>query len=322
MRSLRWLGLLGMYVAAQVVGLALSNPFRSEGLTSTSNPQSPTAPIFLLVVIIVAPLFILLFARRQGSLAALRQLILVMIAGALYITLYATFAIFPPGPILLPPYAEEIVFDPALLFASLVSVGLYLALLMEPQWYVVDLAGFLAAGALIAILGISFGILPAFILLVALMVYDAIAVYRTKHMVSLAEAVTDMKLPILMVMPDSAEYDYTHAPSFAERRAQPPEERSVLFMGLGDVVFPGVLVVSAFVWLPGSPAFLGMGANLWAAVGALLGSLVGYAVLMRLVLGGNPQAGLPLLNGGAIVGYAVVYLLLFHSVTLGLTGAL
>jgi presenilin-like A22 family membrane protease len=49
---------------------------------------------------------------------------------------------------------------------------------------------------------------------------------------------------------------------------------------------------------------------------------VGYAVLMRLVLRGNPQAGLPFLNGGALVGYAVVYLLLFHSLTLGLTGGL
>ncbi len=67
---------------------------------------------------------------------------------------------------------------------------------------------------------------------------------------------------------------------------------------------------------------LGLGANLWAAIGALLGSLVGYGILMRLVLRGDPQARLPLLNGGAMVGYAIAYLLLFHSWTLGLTGAL
>jgi presenilin-like A22 family membrane protease len=39
---------------------------------------------------------------------------------------------------------------------------------------------------------------------------------------------------------------------------------------------------------------------------------------MRLVARGNPQAGLPLLNGGALVGYAIGYLLLFHSLGLGL----
>jgi len=322
MRSLRWLGLLGLYVGAQTVALALADPFRSAGLSSSSNPQSPTAPIFILVVIVVAPLFILFFARQRGGVAALRHVILLGIAGALYVTLFATFSVLPTGSFLLPPYPAEFVFQPALIYAAVVSAGLYFALLVEPQWYIVDLVGFLAAGSLIAILGISFGILPAFILLIALMIYDAIAVYRTKHMVSLADIVVDMKLPILMVMPDSTNYDYTKAPTLVEQRSQPVEERAALFMGLGDVVIPGTLVVSAFVWLPTAPHLLGLGANLWAALGALVGSLFGYGVLMRLVLRGNPQAGLPLLNGGALVGYAVVYLLLFHSVTLGLTGAL
>jgi len=322
MRSLRWLGLLALYIGAQAVGLVLAQPFHSEGVSSTTNPQSPTAPLLIIAIIVIAPLFILLLARQKGGVAALRYLILVGIAGSLYFTLYATFSILPPGRILVSPYAAEIVLDPALTLAATVSAGLFLALLVEPQWYIVDLAGFLAAGSLIAILGISFGILPAFILLIALMVYDAIAVYRTKHMVSLADVVTEMKLPILMVMPDSAGYDYTSAPTLAETRAQPTQERAALFMGLGDVVIPGTLIVSAFIWLPSSPSFLGVGGNLWAAIGALVGSLVGYGILMRLVLRGNPQAGLPLLNGFAIVGYAVVYVLLFHSWTLGLTGGL
>ncbi|MGB6501591.1 MAG: presenilin family intramembrane aspartyl protease PSH [Thermoplasmata archaeon] len=322
MRSVRWLGLLGLYVGALIVGLALANPFRSEGLSSTSNAQSPTAPLLLIFVIVAAPLAILLFVRMRGAMATLRQLILILIAGSMYVTLYATFSLFPPGTILLPPYGAEIGYTPALSFAGAAAAVIFLALLMEPQWYVVDFAGFVAAGALVAILGISFGILPAFILLLALMVYDAIAVYRTKHMVSLADVVTEMKLPILLVMPDSAGYDYTTSPTLKEQRAQPTEERSAMFMGLGDIVIPGTLVVSAFVWLPTSPGLLGVGANLLVSMGALLGSLVGYGVLMRLVLRGNPQAGLPLLNGGALLGYALAYILLFRSITLGLTGGL
>ena len=92
MRSARWLGLPLLYVGAQFVGLALANPFRSEGLATTSNPQSPTAPLFILFIIILAPLAILLFARRRGGLAAIRQAILAGIAAALYITLFATSA--------------------------------------------------------------------------------------------------------------------------------------------------------------------------------------------------------------------------------------
>ena len=78
-------------------------------------------------------------------------------------------------------------------------------------------------------------------------------------------------------------------------------------MGLGDVVIPGVLVASSFVWLP-QTLVDGVGANLIVALAAMVGSLVGYAVLMWRVSSGNPQAGLPFLNGGAIAGYVVAVL--------------
>jgi presenilin-like A22 family membrane protease len=54
----------------------------------------------------------------------------------------------------------------------------------------------------------------------------------------------------------------------------------------------------------------------------MVGSLVGYAALMTLVLRGNPQAGLPFLNGGALAGYILAYVLVFHSFSLGFSGAL
>jgi len=322
MRSLRWVGLVALYVGAQAVALLLANPFRSAGLSTGTNPQSASAPIEIIAIIVLAPLLILWLARQKGGIATLRHLILVGIAGSLYVTLYATFSVLPPGLVLPPPYAAELVFEPAVVFAAIVSASLYLVLLMEPQWYVVDLVGFLAAGSLIAILGISFAILPAFILLLALLVYDAVAVYGTKHMLSLAEVVTDMKLPILLVMPDRSGYDYTQAPTLSQQRSQPVEQREAMFMGLGDVVIPGTLVVSAFVWLPTTPMFAGIGGNLWAGLGALAGSLIGYAVLMRLVLRGNAQAGLPFLNGGAVAGYLLAYALVFRSFTFGLTGGL
>ena len=97
MRSVRWLGLLLLYVGAQLVGLALAAPFHAEGLSSTSNPQSPTSPLVIIAVIVVAPLGILYIARKQGGLAALRQIILLGITGSLYVTLFATFSLFPPA---------------------------------------------------------------------------------------------------------------------------------------------------------------------------------------------------------------------------------
>ena len=317
MRGLRSLGLLALYVGAQLVALALALPFKSAGLATTSNPNSPASPLFIIIVIVVAPLAILWFVRRKGGIATLRAVLLVAIAASLNLTLYYTLELLLPATRFIPPAEAGLFFDPATTLAGVIAVTILLALWIEPQWYVVDVAGFLAAGALIALLGISFGILPVFILLLALAVYDAIAVYRTKHMVSLADVVTEMRLPILLVMPSSAGYDYTQAPSLNVQRERPVEEREATFMGLGDVVIPGTLVVSAFIWLPSHPLVLGIGANLWAAFAAIAGSLLGYGLLMRRALSGNPQAGLPFLNGGALGGYILAYLLLFHQLGLG-----
>ena len=84
------------------------------------------------------------------------------------------------------------------------------------------------------------------------------------------------------------------------------EKRGALFMGLGDLVIPGALVVS-------SKAALGWGVGL----ASMLGSVAGFFVLMTFVLSGRPQAGLPLLNGGAIRGY-LIGVFLFNSGNLGL----
>ena len=39
------------------------------------------------------------------------------------------------------------------------------------------------------------------------------------------------------------------------------------------------------------------------ALGAILGSLVGLVVLLYFMMSGKPQAGLPPLNGGTILGF-------------------
>ncbi len=322
MRATRWLGLLGLYVGAQGLALALALPFRSAGFSNGSSGSSLFAPLLLIAAVVVVPIVLLVFARRSNLLRALRALLLFAIGGALFLTLVETIYLVLPQGYLVMPYSAGTVIYPSIPLAASIAVVLFLALVMEPQWYVVDTAGFVAAAAVIAILGGSFAILPVFVLLAGLAVYDYIAVYRTKHMLRLADLAVDMKLPILMVMPEEANFDYPSSPSLHEIRETPVDERNALFMGLGDVVIPGVLVASAFVWLPADPAVLGLPASLWVALGAMIGSLIGYAFLMRRVLQGNAQAGLPFLNSGAILGYVVAFLLVYHSFGFGLTGAL
>ena len=94
-------------------------------------------------------------------------------------------------------------------------------------------------------------------------------------------------------MPKSAGYSFLDQGSLADQ-IEKGEKREALFMGLGDLVIPGALVVS-------SKASLG-----WmVGISSMIGGLIGFCILMVFVLSGRPQAGLPLLNGGAILGYVV-----------------
>ena len=177
--------------------------------------------------------------------------------------------------------------------ATALAIELTFLLLTYPEWYVVDIAGVILAAGVAAIFGISFGLFPALLLLVGLAIYDAWAVYRTGHMVDLADSVMNLKLPILLVMPKSKGYSFLDQGSLADQ-IEKGEKREALFMGLGDLVIPGALVVS-------SKASLG-----WmVGISSMVGGLVGFCILMVFVLSGRPQAGLPLLNGGAILGYVV-----------------
>jgi presenilin-like A22 family membrane protease len=90
-----------------------------------------------------------------------------------------------------------------------------------------------------------------------------------------------------------------------------------MFMGLGDIVIPSLLIVSALSFLPATESGIGIAGNILVGIGTMIGILVGFSILMTYVMKGNPQAGLPLLNSGAIIGYLVTYLLVFQDFGFG-----
>ncbi len=195
---------------------------------------------------------------------------------------------------------------------AFVIAGLLVYVLMKfPEWYVVDAIGIMTAAGVTAILGISFGIVPAILLLLALAVYDAWAVYRTKHMITLADELTSQRLPILLVIPKKSGYSFRNQKSLKEQVAS-GEEREAMFVGLGDLIIPGILAVSAFTFSsPSGGYLLGILSNELIAIATVIGSLIGFLILMRFVLKGNPQAGLPLLNGGAVLGFLLANFLVY-----------
>ncbi len=203
---------------------------------------------------------------------------------------------------------------------TVVALALVGAIRFYPEWFVVDSVGILVAVGAMALIGISLAILPSLVLLAVLAVYDAISVYKTKHMIDLADGVMEMRLPVLLVIPKDGKYSFRKQKRLTEQ-LDTGEPRGAMFMGLGDIIIPGILVISAFTYLPDGVLF-GVGKALIVALGALVGGLVGFVALMRFVLKGNPQAGLPLLNSGTILGFLITYLIVYGDFGFGLTFSL
>ena len=201
----------------------------------------------------------------------------------------------------------------AFLIGMLVSIALMAGLMWKPEWYIVNTVGILVGAGVIVMLGVTFVPTLIVIFMVLAAVYDAWAVYKSKHMLDLADTMIGLNLPILLVAPQESGYSMLdeqdpirEAPAKdAEKKSSGSETKLVkkkktkeaMFMGLGDVIFPGMLVISCLNSIPEDGLLVG--------ISALIGGLVGYLVLMGYVASGRPQAGLPLLNGGAILGYII-----------------
>jgi presenilin-like A22 family membrane protease len=327
-----------IFLLVQLGALALVRPFAEAGFQQTQNPQDPTNSLLYLVLILIMT-GVMLAAFKYGLHRFIRAL-LVFVSGLIALYVFSVFA--PPA----------------------VAIGLAavlgLALLVYPEWYVIDGAGVIMGAGAAGLFGISFGILPAILLLSVLAVYDAISVYGTEHMLDLAEGVMDLKVPVVLVVPISLSYSFleegstpdevTNEPdepvdreesahddetaggserAEADENGQPadadgaaPEmaeeseiaegaiERGALFIGLGDAVMPAIVVASAAFFLSANGGSVATFDVPWVfinlpALTAMIGTVSGLLVLMFMVLKGRPHAGLPLLNGGAILGYLV-----------------
>lgn len=290
-----------IFVVVQAAALLLVPVFPSDyrAFEDANDPVNPLLYFFLIIVVTVIVLLLVKYGRG-GLLRAI-------FFGAIAVTLTLVFT-----PIFFALYPDVLV---DLLLAIALTAVLIGLMILRPEWYTIDAVALIAGIGVTAVLGISLGLLPAIILLVMLAVYDAVAVYWTKHMVSLAGGVASLKLPVVFVVPKSR--DFSMAQLKKEDVTSENKEREAMFMGVGDAVIPGILVVSAYSFLPQAAGGIA-GANLIVAVGALIGGLLGYALLMRFVLTGRPQAGLPLLNGGTIAGFIVSYLLVFQDLGFGI----
>jgi len=304
-----------LFLLVQVGALAMVGPFETAGYQAVEDPADPTNSLVYILAILVATV-LMLAAFKYAFERAVKAVVLLSSA----LVSWYVFAVVAP------PLVTVASIN---LVAIALSLGVAAALLIYPEWYVIDAAGVVMGVGAGALFGISFGLLPALLLLSVLAVYDAISVYGTEHMLSLAEGVMELRIPVILVVPLSLSYsllddDFSGASGVHEDEAANADEsaptpaadgdgvsddehapdRDAFFIGLGDAVMPTVMVASAAFFSPA--ASLGVAAlpalNLPALL-SMVGTFLGLGVLLWAVMKGRAHAGLPLLNGGAIGGY-------------------
>lgn len=252
-----------LFAAAQ--GLAL---FVAEQLANirTNVPLGPTEGMsvayFLLFFFAVTIFFLILFHVYKGN--------------ALYRTIYVV-VVFTG---LLKMF--ELVFPSAL--SAVVAVVFIFGLFLLPLVWVHDLIVIFAGAGIGAVFGLQFQWPFAMILLAILSLYDIVAVFITKHMVTLAHELIKRSCTFALIIPE-------HITQFRQSLMAVAPGSGFLILGGGDVVLPMFLTASAYVTRPlaGWTAIVGM------CVGILLNHI--WITSSRV-----PLPALPLISLGGIIG--------------------
>ena len=324
-RPMAWssmLGMAGMFIFTICTGIFIqpawnfeeAKTFGEEGSTEAANIFFQLLMIFLFTAAVI-------WLARKG----LQVLIKGFVLFALWISmLYATLPLIALIGSIVGMGGQE-PWNMAFVASPILSLGAIIALYKYPEWWVVNSVGMIVGSGVIVMIGISFVPVLICIFMIAAAIYDYWAVHRSKHMLELADTMIDLKLPVVLVAPKDTNYSFRSeqgsmrdSGSTAESSAVQQDDggaskkgRGALFMGLGDMIFPGMLVISSLTYMPelGGEVYNPYGSmyrsQILVALGTLVGGLFGYAALMRFVAKGNAQPGLPLLNGGAILGYII-----------------
>ena len=306
----------GMFVGTILLGLSLqpvydrpeARAFGEEGATKGGYVAMEMLLILIFTVVII-------WLARKGLDFIIKGIVFFALGSSLFYVLWPYL------------YLLGISSPDLLLYSSIAgSVGLMVLLAKYPEWYVVNTVGVLVGAGVVVLIGVTFVPVLIIAFMIVAAIYDHWAVNSSKHMLELADTMIKNKLPVLLVAPKERGYSFIdeeetvmQSESSEEMDWDDPAPnvkpkkggRDALFMGLGDVIFPGMLVISAVSFLPEWGPEIGTifgtmhAGPLVVGLGTLFGGLCGYVALMAQVARGEAQAGLPLLNGGSILGYLI-----------------
>jgi presenilin-like A22 family membrane protease len=187
-----FVSMIGLFILIHGLALLMVRPFAVADVVVFENPNDPANLLFFFASIFVFTLVILLIAKFWK-----KQLIRGIVLGAVG---YFAFDFFYFLSALLVPEMW------ALFLSIAAAAALVVALLRHPEWYVIDACCVIVGVGSVAIFGISLSVFLVIVLLIGLAIYDAMSVYKTKHMIDLADTILDLRLPLALVIPKMRKY--------------------------------------------------------------------------------------------------------------------
>lgn len=180
------------------------------------------------------------------------------------------------------------------------SVGLILAIaltawkMLRPSITSQNIAAIFTGSGAGAVIGISFQVTPALIFLLVLCIYDFIAVFITKHMVSLAKIITQR--PTVFTIASPHKFKKAKRTPLSGKRKR---KTHVFQLGLGDVVMPMMFSISLLTRF-----------SIVNSLFSMAGSAIALAIMIYYITE-KPQVlpALPFISLGTLSGFLISVLL-------------
>ncbi len=201
--------LAAFFIITQFLGLWTANVLIQEGVNVTFVSEDPDA--------VENSLFI--FAYIVGVAVAIIIAIRFLSDKWMYYLFKAveSLAIFGTSIIVFMTFYDS------LLILPLAAVIVLLRIVIPKHLWLRNFTSIIATAGAGAVLGVSLGIIPVMVFMILLSVYDFIAVFKTKHMVKMAKAISSKNL------------SFTYAL---------PTKEHTFELGTGDLVIPLVFAAS------------------------------------------------------------------------------
>ena len=250
----------GLYLLSLVLGVLAG--WKLKGLFASVETVSILE--FVIVFVVLTGIVVLMANARKGKRIFFKAifLITIILGNLFFLSLWLSDAI------------------------SLLIVLVLLTLWFKKSWIIVhDILIVLAIAGIGARIGISLKPEIVVILLLVFSVYDYIAVYKTKHMVKMAQEMVNQRAILGIVVPQTMS-------DWFDSLKNIQSGGKFMILGAGDIIFPLILAVSANSFI--------------IVVFSLLGLLLGFYIFKK---NSKPMPALPAIAIFSIIGYLVTIII-------------